>query len=106
MRASRTWAGHLSINIGEMDSMKNLEIYIHTPFCVKKCEYCDFLSFPADDATQLRYVKGLMAEMIFYGPLMRDYQVSTVYIGGGTPSWLNEEWTAALIPISLPLITE
>ena len=77
--------------------MKNLEIYIHTPFCVKKCEYCDFLSFPADDATQLRYVKGLMAEMIFYGPLMRDYQVSTVYIGGGTPSWLNEEWTAALM---------
>ena len=97
MCSSRTWTGHLSISIGEMDSMKNLEIYIHTPFCVKKCEYCDFLSFPADDATQLRYVKGLMAEMIFYGPLMRDYQVSTVYIGGGTPSWLNEEWTAALM---------
>ncbi len=77
--------------------MKNLEIYIHTPFCVKKCEYCDFLSFPADDSTQLRYVKGLMAEMIFYGPLMKDYQVSTVYIGGGTPSWLNEEWIAALM---------
>lgn len=77
--------------------MKNLEIYIHTPFCVKKCEYCDFLSFPADDATQLRYVKGLMAEMIFYGPLMKDYEVSTVYIGGGTPSWLNEEWIAALM---------
>lgn len=45
--------------------MKNLEIYIHIPFCVRKCEYCDFLSFPADDDAKLRYVKGLMAEMIF-----------------------------------------
>ena len=77
--------------------MKNLEIYIHTPFCVKKCEYCDFLSFPADDETQLRYIKGLMAEMIFYGPVLKDYEVSTIYIGGGTPSWLNEEWIAALM---------
>ncbi len=49
--------------------MKNLEIYIHIPFCVRKCEYCDFLSFPADDDAKLRYVKGLMAEMIFYGRL-------------------------------------
>lgn len=77
--------------------MKNLEIYIHTPFCVKKCEYCDFLSFPADDETKLRYIKGLMAEMIFYGPVLKDYEVSTIYIGGGTPSWLNEEWIAALL---------
>lgn len=45
--------------------MKNLEIYIHIPFCVRKCEYCDFLSFPADDDAKLRYVKGIMAEMIF-----------------------------------------
>ena len=39
--------------------MKNLEIYIHIPFCVRKCEYCDFLSFPADDDAKLRYVKGV-----------------------------------------------
>lgn len=77
--------------------MKNLEIYVHIPFCVRKCEYCDFLSFSADADTQLRYVKGLMAEMIFYEPLMRDYTVSTIYIGGGTPSCLNEEWIAAIM---------
>lgn len=80
-----------------MKSNKNLEIYVHTPFCVKKCEYCDFLSFPADDDTQLRYIKGLMAEMIFYGPILKEYTVSSVYIGGGTPSWLNEEWIAAIM---------
>ena len=77
--------------------MKNLEIYIHIPFCVRKCEYCDFLSFPADDDAKLRYVKGLMAEVIFYGPLMKNYQVSSVYIGGGTPSSIDEQWIAALM---------
>ena len=77
--------------------MKNLEIYIHIPFCVRKCEYCDFLSFPADDDAKLRYVKGLMAEMIFYGPLMKNYQVSSVYIGGGTPSSIDKQWIAALM---------
>lgn len=77
--------------------MKNLEIYIHIPFCVRKCEYCDFLSFPADDDAKLRYVKGIMAEMIFYGPLMKNYQVSSVYIGGGTPSYIDEQWIAALM---------
>ena len=77
--------------------MKNLEIYIHIPFCVRKCEYCDFLSFPADDDAKLRYVKGLMAEMIFYGPLMKNYQVSSVYIGGGKPSSIDEQWIAALM---------
>ena len=46
--------------------MKNLEIYIHIPFCVRKCEFCDFFLFPAVYDSKLRYVKGLMAEMIFY----------------------------------------
>ena len=41
--------------------------------------------------------KGLMAEMIFYGPLMKNYQVSSVYIGGGTPSSIDEQWIAALM---------
>ena len=44
------------------DSMneKKLELYIHIPFCVKKCDYCDFLSFPADSNTQIRYVHALL----------------------------------------------
>lgn len=70
---------------------KNMELYIHIPFCVKKCQYCDFLSFPADESTQDAYVKALLAEIAYYGPKCRDYLVTTVYIGGGTPSWLREE---------------
>lgn len=69
---------------------KNLELYVHIPFCVKKCNYCDFLSFPCDEPTQQEYVSALIREIGFYGTSMRDYEVSTIYFGGGTPSWLEE----------------
>lgn len=75
----------------------NLEIYIHTPFCVKKCAYCDFLSFPADTNTQIQYVHALLNEIRFYGERMGGYQVSTIYIGGGTPSWLEPELLVAIM---------
>lgn len=75
----------------------NLELYIHTPFCVKKCAYCDFLSFPADTNTQIQYVHALLNEIRFYGERMGDYQVSTIYIGGGTPSWLEPELLVAIM---------
>ena len=69
---------------------KTLELYVHIPFCVKKCSYCDFLSFPADERTQGIYVEALLREIIYYGKLMREYSVTTIFIGGGTPSWLDE----------------
>lgn len=70
--------------------MKNLELYIHIPFCVKKCAYCDFLSFSCDERTQISYADALIREIEFYGPKMKDYLVSTIFIGGGTPTWLDE----------------
>ena len=76
---------------------KELELYIHIPFCVRKCNYCDFLSFPADEDTQRQYVKALCKEISYYGAHCRDYVVSTVYIGGGTPSWLWESDMAAIM---------
>ena len=73
-----------------MNFMKdNLEIYVHIPFCVRKCKYCDFLSFPAGDKEQRQYVQALLQEIRYYGPMMRDRRVSTIYFGGGTPSWLD-----------------
>lgn len=60
-----------------------MELYIHIPFCVKKCQYCDFLSFAADEATQAAYVEALLREIAYYGPHCSDYLVLTVYIGGG-----------------------
>lgn len=67
-----------------------MELYIHIPFCMKKCQYCDFLSFPADECTQNAYVKALLQEITYYGAKCRDYVVTSIYIGGGTPSWLHE----------------
>ena len=50
----------------------NLEIYVHIPFCVRKCKYCDFLSFPAGDKEQRQYVQALLQEIRYYGTMMRD----------------------------------
>ena len=79
-----------------MNMKNNLELYVHTPFCVKKCDYCDFLSFAADSKTQIQYVHALLKEIRFYGELMQSYEVSTIYIGGGSHRILCSERT---IPI-------
>lgn len=69
---------------------KPMQLYIHIPFCLKKCAYCDFLSFPADEKMQDTYVNALQKELDFYGSKYSDRYISTIFIGGGTPSWLNE----------------
>lgn len=76
---------------------KKLELYIHIPFCVKKCDYCDFLSFPADGKTQIQYVHTLLQEIRYYGEKLQAYEVPTIYIGGGTPSWLDAELMTAVL---------
>ncbi len=61
-------------------------LYIHIPFCVKKCVYCDFLSVPCDEALIVRYTEALCREL----KMKRDLagRLKTVYLGGGTPSLL------------------
>lgn len=73
----------------------NLSIYIHIPFCVKKCLYCDFLSAPCNGAERASYVEALIDEIRYSlcpdEDLMDKYVVSTVFFGGGTPSLLSVE---------------
>lgn len=76
---------------------KAMQLYIHIPFCVKKCAYCDFLSFPADEKTQNTYVQALQKELDFYGSKYSDRYISTIFIGGGTPSWLDERNMASIM---------
>ncbi len=68
-------------------------IYIHIPFCVKKCDYCDFLSAPCDEMTRLQYVKSIISELRYYARIYgangRDIPVTSVFFGGGTPSLLE-----------------
>ena len=63
-----------------------MELYLHIPFCVKKCAYCDFLSFPAGQELQRRYAKRLMEDIDCMGKKYGDIPVDTIFIGGGTPS--------------------
>lgn len=77
--------------------MKNLELYVHIPFCVKKCHYCDFLSFACDDRTQKQYVASLISEIKAHKENFAEYSVSTIFFGGGTPSWLQEDLLLSIL---------
>ncbi len=68
---------------------KPLELYIHIPFCEKKCGYCDFLSGPAPMNTQRRYVEQLIKEIACQSKHYPGYRVVSVFLGGGTPSLLE-----------------
>ncbi|MFR2854700.1 radical SAM family heme chaperone HemW [Hungatella sp.] len=68
---------------------KKLEIYVHIPFCAKKCAYCDFLSFPGNMRMRREYTDKLLEEIRIQSSFVREYQVDTIFLGGGTPSVLD-----------------
>ncbi len=68
---------------------KRIQLYIHIPFCVRKCRYCDFLSFPAQEFEMDMYVRQLIEEIKVQSRFYTDYTVSTIFFGGGTPSILK-----------------
>lgn len=68
---------------------KTLGIYIHIPFCLKKCNYCDFCSFVGvNDTVKERYVDALCRHISNYAKKCADYTVDSIYFGGGTPTLL------------------
>lgn len=73
-----------------------LELYVHIPFCVRKCQYCDFLSGPSDEETKDRYIEALLKE-IRAAEHTEDYEIVSVFIGGGTPSALKAEAIASVM---------
>ena len=73
-----------------------LELYVHIPFCVRKCQYCDFLSGPSDEETKNRYIEALLRE-IHAAEYAEDYEIVSVFIGGGTPSALKAEAIASVM---------
>lgn len=75
---------------------RELELYVHIPFCQRKCAYCDFLSFTADEQTKQHYIDALLEEIGQWQD-RGDYSVSTVFFGGGTPSALAGEQIAAVM---------
>jgi len=69
--------------------MKNVGLYIHFPFCTKRCGYCDFFSSVYDEAVVRRYVDALCSELTLLGEKFHDRIIDTLYFGGGTPSLLT-----------------
>ena len=73
-----------------------MEVYIHIPFCTKKCEYCSFVSFPSSDVQKNEYIGALLHEAEIRNPFA-DEPVKSVYIGGGTPSLLSPDQLRRLV---------
>ena len=84
--------------------MKKIGIYIHIPFCVKKCSYCDFTSFEGKEEYIEKYIESLKKEIennfIVNNLIEKEkYEVDTIYIGGGTPSSINSKYIKEVIDV-------
>lgn len=75
--------------------MKEIGIYIHIPFCIKKCEYCDFVSYCNKKEYVPQYINALKKEI--KNNINKEYKITTIYIGGGTPSSIEENYIADII---------
>ena len=70
---------------------KDLSLYVHIPFCERKCLYCDFLSFNAEKSAMERYFRALENEIVRCAEDFEDYDVKSVFFGGGTPSFPDQD---------------
>lgn len=79
-------------------NQNELSLYLHIPFCEKKCDYCDFLSAPADKITRDSYVRALLGEIDSYRESgLSQRKLISVFLGGGTPSVLSGEDISSIL---------
>lgn len=83
--------------VDKIGDRKRLGIYVHVPFCLKKCFYCDFLSVPVSDREMEQYFFALMEEILAYREFSLLYSVQSIFFGGGTPSLPSGEWIARIL---------
>ena len=79
--------------------MKKLGAYIHIPFCKQKCHYCDFLSFADKKNLEEEYIESLIKEIKNFKSKNKEMQFDTIYIGGGTPSYIESKNIAKILKI-------
>ena len=79
-----------------MDEEKAIGLYIHIPFCNKKCDYCDFVSYSMDKKAQQLYLEALFEEIDQAKEKFADKTFDSIFIGGGTPSILYEGFISSL----------
>lgn len=85
---------------------KEIGLYVHIPFCKQKCYYCDFVSFVGQEQMEEKYVNALKKEIEKYAlenkvmskhNIEPEFIIKTIYIGGGTPSYINEKYIVEII---------
>ena len=78
--------------------MKELGLYIHIPFCLKKCDYCDFISYCNKNNYIEKYIDSIKKEINkAINAITDEYQVTTIYIGGGTPSSIDSKYIVDIL---------
>jgi len=78
-------------------AMRDLAVYIHWPFCLSKCPYCDFNSHVAETIDHERWRDALLAELSHVAAQLPDRTIVSIFFGGGTPSLMDPATSAALI---------
>jgi oxygen-independent coproporphyrinogen III oxidase len=78
---------------------KDLAIYIHIPFCINKCYYCDFISFDNKDELISNYIDSLCNEILSYSDILSECNITSIYIGGGTPSYIDSKYISKILSI-------
>lgn len=71
---------------------KEIGVYVHIPFCKRKCYYCDFISFCEKDELQEKYINTVIQEIEDFFNLNKNVKIKTIYIGGGTPSFIDGKY--------------
>ena len=82
-----------------METMKKIGVYIHIPFCKQKCYYCDFISFPNIEKMQEKYVQALLKEIENFIKENQELKIETIYIGGGTPSYIDSKYIEKILSL-------
>lgn len=77
--------------------MKELGVYIHIPFCKQKCLYCDFISFAQKEEMQEKYVEAIKKEINNWHKQNENFLIKTIYIGGGTPSFIESKYITQIL---------
>lgn len=80
-----------------MSARKPLALYFHIPFCLSKCVYCDFASYPRQEQMWAPYMEALREELSSWREELADYEAATIFLGGGTPSLLPARQIARLM---------
>ncbi len=77
--------------------MNKLRIYIHIPFCQSKCQYCDFISYDNKDYLIDSYIDALIREIEFSNTLLKNKEITSIFLGGGTPTYLPAKYIRKIL---------